>query len=460
MEIQEKIKQTYSKQNEFYYTHKTRDINFRLESLKKLRVSILKYEDKLYEAFFKDLHKSETEVYGTEIGLVLSEISLHIKKLNKWAKPRRVPTGLLNFKSTSFIYPEPFGHVLIVSPWNYPFLLLFQPLVSAIAAGNVITMKTSPYVPEVGKIMEEIIRDAFDENYISFYNGGRVVNQALLEYKYDYAFFTGSPFLGQIVMEKASKYMTPLTLELGGKSPTIVDKDANINIAAKRIAWGKFINAGQTCVAPDYLFIHKDIKEKFLAKFVEYVEQYYGTNAQESPDYPRIVNKANVERLRELISSGNLYYGGKIDIDDRYIQPTVITEVAGDAPVMQQEIFGPILPVMEFQEIDEVINYVNTHPKPLAFYYFGESKKQQNYVLTRTSSGGGCVNDTLMHLSNHHLPFGGVGNSGMGRYHGKYGYDTFSNLRAILNKATWIDVPVRYAPFKPITKKLFKLFLH
>ncbi len=459
MDIQEKIQQNYQKQNEFYSSYKTREIKFRIESLKKLKASILKYQDKLYEAFYKDLHKSRTEAYGTEIGLVLSELTLFIKKTKKWAKPQRVPTGLLNFKASSFIYPEPFGNVLIISPWNYPFLLLFQPLVGAIAAGNVVTMKTSPYVQEIGKVMEEIIRNTFDEEYISFYNGGREVNQALLGYKFDYIFFTGSPYLGQIVMEKASKYMCPITLELGGKSPTIVDKDANINIAAKRIAWGKFINAGQTCVAPDYLFLHKDIKEKFLKKFVEYIEKYYGEDIQKSPDFPRIVTKSNVERLQKLLDSGKIYYGGKVDIDDKYIQPTILTEVKPEDSVMQQEIFGPIMPVMDFENIDEVISYVNSKPKPLAFYYFGESKKKQNYVLTRTSSGGGCVNDTLMHLSNHHIPFGGVGNSGMGRYHGKFGFDTFSNLRGILNKATWIDVPVRYPPFNPATIKMFKLFM-
>ena len=457
--MKEKINLTIEKQRKFYSTHKTRDLKYRVENLKKLKNAILSNIDDLYEAFHKDLRKSKTEAYGTEIGLVLSELSLFIKNTKRWGKPRRVPTGLLNFKSVSYIYPEPFGHVLIVSPWNYPFLLLFQPLVSAIATGNVVTMKTSPYVPEIAKVMEKIITSTFDDDYISFFNGGRKVNKELLEHKYDYIFFTGSPYLGQIVMEKASKYMTPLTLELGGKSPTIVDKDANVNIAAKRIAWGKFINSGQTCVAPDYLFLHKDVKEKFLKKFVEYIKVFYGENIQESPDFPRIVNKANVERLQELLESGNLYFGGKVDIEDRFVHPTVLTEVTDDSPVMQQEIFGPILPVMDFEDIDEVIEYVNSKPKPLAFYYFSESKKKQKYVLTRTSSGGGCVNDTIMHLSNHHLPFGGVGNSGMGNYHGKFGFDTFSNLRAILNKATWIDVPVRYGPFKPITIKLFKLFM-
>lgn len=459
MNISEKIQQTFDKQREFYATHKTRDLKFRKESLKKLKNAIIKYESKLYEAFYKDLHKSSSEAYGTEIGLVLNELTLFIKKLNCWTKPRRVGTSLLNFKSVSKIYPEPFGVVLIVAPWNYPFLLLIQPLVAAIAAGNAVTLKSSPYVPEIARVMGEMINETFDENYISFFNGNRDVNQALTEHKWDYIFFTGSPNLGQIMMEKASKNLIPVTLELGGKSPTIVDKGANVKIAARRIAWGKHINAGQTCVAPDYMFLHKDIKDEFLQEYVAAVKKIYGEDAQKSPDYPRIVNQANVYRLEELLGSGNIYYGGKVDKADRYIEPTVLTNVTPDSPIMQQEIFGPIMPVMDFENIDDVIKFVNSRPKPLAFYYFDQSKKNQEYVLHRTTSGGGCVNDTLMHLANHNLPFGGVGNSGMGRYHGKFGFDTFSNLRAILNKATIIDVPIRYAPYKPSTIKIFKMFL-
>ena len=459
MDIKTKINETFDKQTEFFNSHKTKDVKFRLEQLKKLKAAILKREEKLEDALWKDLHKSKTEAYGTEIGLVLSDLTHHIKKVKKWSKPRRVGTSLVNFKSTSKIYPEPFGNVLIIAPWNYPFLLLIQPLVSAIAAGNVVTLKTSPYVPNIAKAMEEMINETFDDNYVSFFNGNREVNQALLDKPFNYIFFSGSPSLGHIVMEKASKNLAPVTLELGGKSPTIVDRDANIEIAARRIIWGKLINAGQTCVAPDYLFVHKDVKDKLLERMIFYIKKFYGEDAQKSPEFPRIVNEANVDRLEVLINSATIYYGGKIDKSDRYIEPTILVDVTDNAAVMQEEIFGPILPVMEFSETDEVIDYVNSHPKPLAFYYFSQSKKMQEYILKRTSSGGGCINDTLMHLASHSMPFGGVGNSGMGRYHGKVGFDTFSNLRSILNKATWFDVPVRYMPFKDYVLKIFKLLM-
>ncbi len=459
MEYLQKIDTVFEKQKEFFFTHKTKNIDFRLLQLKKLKEAIKKNEEKLTESLWEDLHKSKTEAYGTEIGLVMSDLSLHIKKLKKWAKRRQVQTSLVNFKSKSFIQPEPFGNVLIIAPWNYPFLLLIQPLVSAIAAGNVVMLKTSPYVPNIAKAMENMISEIFDDEYVSFFNGGRDVNQKLLEKPFDYIFFTGSPNLGHIVMEKASKHLTPVTLELGGKSPTIVDKDANIDIAARRIMWGKFINAGQTCVAPDYLFVHKEVKDDLLEKMVYYIKKFYGSDAEKSDEYPRIVNEKNVERLEYLISSAKIFYGGKIDKSQKYIEPTILVEVSEESAVMQEEIFGPILPVMEFIDIEKVINYVNKHPKPLAFYYFSESKQKQDYILKRTSSGGVCINDTLMHLASDVLPFGGVGNSGMGRYHGKFGFDTFSNLRSVLNKTTKIDVPVRYLPFKDYTLKIFKMLM-
>ncbi len=455
----QKINEVFEKQRKYFFTHQTKDVDFRLEQLKKLKNAILKNEDAISEALYKDLHKSKTEAYATEIGLTLSELSLHIKKLRKWARPQRVHTSIVNFKSKSFIYREPFGNVLIIAPWNYPFLLLIQPLVSAVAAGNTVILKTSPYVPNTAAAMEKMIKETFEEEYIAIFNGNREVNQALLDKPFDYIFFTGSPNLGHIVMQKAAKHLTPVTLELGGKSPAIVNKDANIEVSARRLAWGKFINAGQTCVAPDYLFVHKDIKEKFLQRVIFYIEKFYGKNPQESPEYPRIVNERNVERLQYLISSGKIFYGGKIDKSDRYIQPTILTEISDESAVMQEEIFGPVLPVMEFSDIEEVVNYVNSHPKPLAFYYFGENKKLQKYILKHTSSGGACINDTLMHLASHSLPFGGVGNSGMGRYHGKFGFDTFSNLRAVLNKSTFIDVPVRYLPFKKSTLKILKMLM-
>ncbi len=449
----------FLKQKNFFLSHKTKEINFRRKHLEELYQTVKKYEKEISSALYADLHKSAFESYSTEIGLVLSELRFHLKHLKKWAKPKKVPTHLANFKAVSKIYPEPYGVVLIIAPWNYPFLLLFQPLVSAIAAGNAVVLKTSPYVPNTARVMEKIIREVFPEEYVSFYNGGREVNQKLLDLPFDYIFFTGSPHLGKIVMEKAAKNLTPVTLELGGKSPAIVDKDANLEIAAKRIAWGKLINAGQTCVAPDYLFVHKQIKDALLKKIVCYFEKFYGKDPSTNKNYPKIVNEQNTERLKTLIASGTIYYGGKTDIKNRYVQPTILTDVDDNSAVMQQEIFGPVLPVLVFQDLEEVITYVNDHPKPLALYYFSEDKKKQEYILQRTSSGGACINDTLMHLLSHHLPFGGVGNSGMGRYHGKYGFDTFSNYRSVLFKSSKIDIQFRYMNGNEKILKIIKKIL-
>lgn len=448
MDYKEEIKKNLAQHRAFFNSQETKDTEFRLKYLKKLKRAIRKYEQNIMDALWKDLHKSNFEAYGTEIGMVLDELSVNIKNLKSWAKPQKVKTPVLHYKAESVLYHEPYGVALIIAPWNYPFLLLMGPFISALAAGNVVALKPSPYTPETAKVIEEMIKDTFDEKYVSIYQGGREMNQALLDENFDYIFFTGSPMLGKIVMEKASKYLTPVTLELGGKSPCIVDEDANIELAARRIMWGKLINAGQTCIAPDYLFVHKDVKDKLLAEMVKNIEKFYGEKIQESADYPRIVNKANVERLKNLMKSGKIFTGGEIDVEDRFISPTILTDVNPDSPIMQEEIFGPLLPVMEFSKIEEVIDYVNSHPKPLAFYYFSESTKKQDFILSRTSSGGGCINDTLMHIANHNLPFGGVGNSGMGQYHGKYGFETFSNLRSIIKKSTLVDVPVRYAPYE------------
>ena len=448
MDYKEEIKKNLAQHRAFFNSQETKDTEFRLKYLKKLKRAIRKYEQNIMDALWKDLHKSNFEAYGTEIGMVLDELSVNIKNLKSWAKPQKVKTPVLHYKAESVLYHEPYGVALIIAPWNYPFLLLMGPFISALAAGNVVALKPSPYTPETAKVIEEMIKDTFDEKYVSIYQGGREMNQALLDENFDYIFFTGSPMLGKIVMEKASKYLTPVTLELGGKSPCIVDEDANIELAARRIIWGKLINAGQTCIAPDYLFVHKDVKDKLLAEMVKNIEKFYGEKIQESSDYPRIVNKANVERLKNLMKSGKIFTGGEIDVEDRFISPTILTDVNPDSPIMQEEIFGPLLPVMEFSKIEEVIDYVNSHPEPLAFYYFSESTKKQDFILSRTSSGGGCINDTLMHIANHNLPFGGVGNSGMGQYHGKYGFETFSNLRSIIKKSTLVDVPVRYAPYE------------
>ncbi|MDR2010744.1 MAG: aldehyde dehydrogenase [Bacteroidales bacterium] len=441
----------------FFSSCRTRDINFRIENLKRFYKAILKYEDKIAEALWKDLHKSHEETFLTETSIVLQEIKNHIRHLKSWAKPKRVPTPVHLFPSSGKILYEPLGVALIVAPWNYPFQLLMNPLVGAISSGCCAMLKPSPYTPETANVMKNIIHETFDQNYINIVQGDREVNQILFEARFDIIFFTGSPALGKVVMEAASKYLTPVVLELGGKSPCIVDKDANIKIAAKRIAFGKLINAGQTCIAPDYLYIHESIKDKFVENFKEQVNIMYGNNCKQSKYYPRIVNQKAIERLKKLMQNGKIIFGGEVDEDERYISPTLIDNVKPEYPIMQEEIFGPILPVMTFKSIEETINYITSHEKPLAFYYFGKNKKAKE-ILNITTSGGGCVNDTLMHIVNHHLPFGGVGNSGMGKYHGKESFLAFSNKRSIVKTPTWIDLPVKYAPFKyfNIVKKILK----
>ena len=441
------IENLINEHRKFFATHQTKALNFRIENLKRFKNAIKKYENKIGDALWTDLHKSKEEAYLTETSIVLQEIDNHIKHLRKWAKPKFVATPIQLLPSTSKIIYEPLGVSLIIAPWNYPFQLLMNSLVGSISSGCCAMLKPSPYTPTIAKVMEELIHETFDEKYISIVQGGRDVNRILLEQRFDIIFFTGSPDLGKIVMKAAANNLTQVVLELGGKSPCIVDSTANIDVAAKRIAWGKTINAGQTCIAPDYLFVHTSIKNELLAKIAFYIEQMFGENAQKSPYFPRIVNQNAIQRLQKLMVHGNILYGGKVDVEDKYISPTIIDNVTPDFPIMQEEIFGPLLPVMTFDNIEMVIDYVNAHEKPLAFYYFGKNK-QAKEVLAKTSSGGGCVNDTLMHITNHHLPFGGVGNSGVGRYHGHESFLAFSNARAIVTTPTWFDLPVKYVPFR------------
>jgi len=431
----------------FFTTHETKSIAFRILQLKRFKAAILKYEQKICAALYTDLHKSTEEAYLTEISIVLQEIDNHIKHLKCWAKPQSVPTPIQLLPSSCKILYEPLGVALIIAPWNYPFQLLMNSVVGAISGGCCAMLKPSPYTPTVAAVMEELVRETFDPDYISMVQGGREVNSNLLAQRFDIIFFTGSPDLGKMVMKAASAHLTPVVLELGGKSPCIVDASANIDMAARRIAWGKMINAGQTCIAPDYLFAHASVKDELLAKIANNISTWYGENPQESPYFPRIVNGNAMKRLQKLLLHGSIVFGGKVDESDRYISPTIIDEVQPDFPIMQEEIFGPILPVMTFEHIDTVIDYVNAHEKPLAFYYFGKNNTAKN-VFLKTSSGGACINDTLMHITNHHLPFGGVGNSGLGKYHGKQSFLAFSNARAVVITPTWFDLPVKYVPFR------------
>lgn len=431
----------------FFSTNQTKSISFRLQQLRNLKEAILKFQPKLEQALWEDLHKSPEEAYLTEISIVLGEIDNHIRHLKKWSRPKKVLTPIHLLPSSSRIIYEPLGIALIIAPWNYPFQLLFNPLVGAISAGCCAVLKPSPDSSKTATVMEEIITSTFPADYITLIQGRREVNTLLLQKQYDVIFFTGSPALGKIVMKAASEHLTPVVLELGGKSPCIVDHDANIQVAAKRIAWGKMINAGQTCIAPDYLLVHENVKDDLLNLIGKNIREMYGEDIKKSRFYPRIVSDRAIQRLLKLLEKGTIYTGGDYDINEKYISPTIIDNITPSDPVMQEEIFGPILPVMTFNNINEVIKYINVNEKPLAFYYFGTNSNGKD-ILLKTTSGGGCINDTLMHIANHHLPFGGVGNSGMGKYHGLGSFLAFSNSRAIVSTPTWIDLPLKYVPFK------------
>ncbi len=451
----ENIESIVNAQKEFFATHNTRDVSFRIDALKKFRASILKNEDKITDALWKDLHKSYEEAYMSEISIVLGEIDNHIKHLKRWAKPKRVNTPIHLMPSKSKIIYEPLGVALIIAPWNYPFQLLMNPLVGTISAGNCAILKPSEYAENIAIVMQEIINDVFNSEYVRVVQGAKEENEVLLKQKFDIIFFTGSPMVGKVVMRAAAENLTPVILELGGKSPCIVDKDANIDIAAKRIAWGKTLNAGQTCIAPDYLFAHSSIKDELIKKIGENIETMFDNNVEKSKYFVRIINTKAFDRITGLMNEGDIKYGGSTNKEQKYIAPTIIDNVKPDYKIMQQEIFGPVLPVMSFNDIDEVEKYINAHEKPLAFYYFGKSR-EANSILQKTTSGGACINDTIMHIANHNLPFGGVGNSGLGKYHGQGSFTAFSNSRAVVDTPTWIDLPFKYAPFKyfNITKRL------
>lgn len=441
----ERIREIRRKQARYFHSGATLDVAVRKSNLKAFEKAVLKWEKPLCDALWADLHKSYEEAYMTEISILLGEIRTHIRKIGKWTRRTCVPTPLKMFPSRSRIISEPLGTALIISPWNYPVQLLLTPLVGAISAGCTAVLKPSPYVPNVSKVIEDMIADTFPEDYIAVTQGHRDVNAALLEERWDIIFFTGSPSLGRRVMTAAAKYLTPVVLELGGKSPCIIDKDADINVAAKRVAWGKTLNAGQTCIAPDYLMVHEEVKDRFLEALGKAFTELLGSNPQESGHFVRVVNDAAFERLTGYFKDGNIVFGGHTDKAERYIEPTVLDNVSPDSPVMQEEIFGPIFPVLTFRNISEVTEFVASREKPLALYYFG---KNGDYVLRHTSSGGSCLNDTILHIANEHVPFGGVGMSGMGSYHGKLSFDAFTHYRSNIVTPTSMDLPFRYMPYK------------
>lgn len=436
------------RQKRYFRTGKTKNVAFRMAYLKKLLGGIEKNETQIMDALYQDLHKSSFEAYATEIGIVKEEIRYTLKHLRNWAKPVRVPTPITQFPACSFIYHEPYGVVLIMSPWNYPFQLTIAPLVGAICAGNCAVVKPSAYSAHTSALIARLIKEVFPSGYVTVTEGGRKENEALLNERFDYIFFTGSVNVGKYVMEKASRYLTPVSLELGGKSPCIVDETADISLAAKRIVWGKFLNSGQTCVAPDYILVHHKVKDKLLRQMTKYIRKMYGDDPCGNEEYPSIINRKHFERLLGLIQDSHVVCGGGSRRETLRIEPTILDHVKWDSPVMQEEIFGPILPVLTFFDLKEAVNQVNVGEKPLALYLFTKEKKREAYILKHISYGGGCINDTVVHLATPHLPFGGVGHSGMGAYHGKASFDTFTHKKSIMKKSCLVDIPVRYAPFK------------
>ena len=432
-------------QREFFRTEQTQEISFRLEQLAKLKQSIIDRQEAILQASKADLGRPAFEAYF-EIA-TLSEINLALKNLKTWAKPQRVKSPIDQFPASAWIQPDPLGVVLIIGPWNYPFQLIMSPLVGAIAAGNCAILKPSEHAPHTSRVLAELIADTFAPSYIAVVEGDASVSQQLLAEKFDHIFFTGGTAIGRIIMAAAAQYLTSVTLELGGKSPCIVDSDIHLDHAAKRIAWGKLINTGQTCIAPDYLLVHRQIKTDLVTRIKHYIRDFYGEDPAQSPDYGRIIHDRHFERLIAFLDRGEIILGGEYNLDERYLAPTLIDGVTWDDPVMQEEIFGPILPILTYDELEAAIFQVNARPKPLALYFFSRDRRKQERILQGTSSGGVCLNDTVMQVGVNALPFGGVGESGIGSYHGKASFDTFSHFKSVLKRNFWLDLEWRYAPY-------------
>lgn len=435
-------------QHAFFASQQTKEIEFRKHSLKKLRSEILKREKDICEALYNDFKKPEFEALGTETQIVIAELNKAINNLKKWARPKWVAPNLASFPSSNYIYNEPYGTVLIIGPWNYPFQLVFGPLVGAIAAGNTAVVKPSELTPSTSKICLEIIETVFDKNHVACVEGGVEVAQELLKLRWDYIFFTGSTSVGKIVYKAAAEHLTPVTLELGGKNPCIVDETANLKQAAARIAWGKLLNCGQTCIAPDYVLIKREIKNEFIAYLKNEFTMLYGENAEVSPDYLSIINERNFDRLKKMLLPEKTVFGGKTNKEKLFISPTIIDSPPLESAVMEEEIFGPILPIIPYETDIEIESVLNNYGKPLSLYVFSKRKKFVDELLKKHSFGGGVVNDTLFQYSNGRLPFGGVGHSGIGAYHGKYSFDTFSHKKSVMKRATWLQIRLFYAPYK------------
>lgn len=453
------IKQIIKSQRTYFQTGATLPIDTRLLALRKLKACILKHEPSIHAALRQDLGKSSFESYMCETGLVLSELSYMLKHTKQFAKEKRVHTPLAQFHSRSFQKPSPYGVTLIMSPWNYPFMLTIEPLIDAIAAGNTAVLKPSGYSPATSSVIQKIIAECFSPKYVAVVTGGREENQCLLQEHFDYIFFTGSPAVGREVMRHASDTLTPVTLELGGKSPCIVEKTANLPLAARRIVFGKFLNCGQTCVAPDYIYCDPEIKDSLIEELKKEIKKQFGSQPLANPDYGKIINTKHFHRIVSLIDSEKLVCGGRTDEAKLQIEPTVLSDVTWNDPVMQEEIFGPVLPILTYDSFDQAIRKIYTMPHPLALYLFTANKKAAQKATSLCGFGGGCINDVIIHLATSEMGFGGFGESGMGSYHGKAGFDTFSHYKSIVDKKTWLDLPMRYQPYTKRNEKLLKMFL-
>ena len=457
--MQENIEQLLKKQRDFFNTGKTRDIRFRKAALLRLRQAIRRREQEISRALQADLGKAPFESYMTEVGLTLSELTYVLRHLDGWTREKKVPTPLAQFHGKSFTVPEPYGVVLVMAPWNYPFLLTMEPLIGALAAGNCCVLKPSEDAPRTSAVIASLLEEIYPKSYVTVVEGDRKISAALLEQRFDYIFFTGSVSVGKLVMEQAAKHLTPVTLELGGKSPCIVDETADLSLAARRIVFGKFLNSGQTCVAPDYVLVQRSVQEKFMQELCRQTKRQLGREPLANPHYPRMVNERHYDRVMHLLAGELAVIGGYGRRQTLQIAPTVLRDVSPEAPVMQEEIFGPVLPVLAFDRLEEALRFVKEREKPLALYLFTADRKTKAKILRQVPFGGGCVNDTVIHLATSAMGFGGVGNSGMGSYHGRDSFETFSHRKSIVDKSTWMDLPVRYQPYRWWKQALLRLFL-